>query len=36
MRRAVIVTVYKPDDKKMSIAREDAISAILDTLNWHD
>ena len=31
---AVIVTVDKLDDEEMSMARDDAISAVLDTLTW--
>lgn len=33
---AVIVTVDKLDDEEMSMARDDAISAVLDTLSWLD
>ena len=31
---AVIVTVDKLDDEEMSMARDDAISAVLDSLSW--
>ena len=31
---AIIVTVDKLDDEEMSMARDDAISAVLDTLSW--
>lgn len=31
---AVIVMVDKLDDEEMSMARDDAISAVLDTLTW--
>ena len=31
---AVIVMVDKLDDEDMSMARDDAISAVLDTLIW--
>ena len=31
---AVIVMVDKLDDEEMSMARDDAISAVLDTLSW--
>ena len=34
MSLAVIVTVDKLDDEEMSMARDDAISAVLDTLTW--
>ena len=33
---AVIVMVDKLDDEEMSMARDDAISAVLDTLSWRD
>ena len=33
---AVIVTVDKLDDEEMSMARDDAIGVVLDTLSWLD